>query len=202
MNCLRWLYLCGVVLLGGCGVLGANQEPSLDPVSEEMVVALREPVVYVRNEPGLSRTARDYLYLGPVEGNVAGDQRFYLWVGIAGTIDRAFAQVADLPAYALFLKADGYQLELPLSDWHDDLEQSPYNVRVPLRHSMRAALTTAQLERVAAAEGVALTVVAADGRERDFEPFSGDWSQWRSVADDAAIGFGVQVRSSSELADP
>jgi hypothetical protein len=188
-----WLLAIACQTLAGCGALGLRPDPTLDPVSREMVVALREPVVYARREPGLSMSAQDYLYLGPVEGNAAGDQRFYLWVGMAGTIDRAGAQVADEPAYAVQLEADGYQLQLPLADWHDDLGQSPFDVRVPLRHSMRAALTTAQLERIAGAEDVSLSLISADGEQRLFRPWGGDWSAWSAVADEAVFGFGVEV---------
>ncbi len=191
---LVFLACLGTLLpIAGCGVLGPRLDPALDPVSREMVVALREPVVYVRAEPGLSVSARDYLYLGPVEGNVAGDQRYYLWVGMAGTIDRAGAGLADDPAYAVALDVDGFTLELPLADWHDDLGQSPFEVRVPLRHSMRALLTSDQLERIARADGVDLALITVRGELRDFAPWRGDWSAWASVADDAAVGFGVEV---------
>lgn len=182
-----------VWIVAGCGTLGLRPDPALDPVSREMVVTLREPVIYARREPGLSLSARDYLYLGPVEGNAAGDQKFYLWVGMAGTIDRAGAQVADEPAFAVQLQADGYELQLPLADWHDDLGQSPFDVRVPLRHSMRATLTTAQLERIASAENVALSLISATGEQRAFQPWRGDWSAWSAVADEATVGFGVEV---------
>ncbi|MEM1230891.1 MAG: hypothetical protein AAGI15_10160 [Pseudomonadota bacterium] len=191
--CLSLLCLCALLPQAGCGVLGPRLDPTLDPVSREMVVALREPVVYVRAEPGLSVSARDYLYLGPVEGNVAGDQRYYLWVGMAGTIDRAGAGLVDDPAYAVALDVDGFSLELPLADWHDDLGQSPFEVRVPLRHSMRATLTSDQLARIARADGVALSLITVAGQARDFAPWRGDWSAWANVADDAAVGFGVEV---------
>ncbi len=181
--------------LVACSTAGPKLAPSLDPASGEMVVALRSAVVFTRAEPGLSPAARDYVYLGPVETNVAGLQALYLWVGLAGTIDRPGLAVAPRLAESLALQVGEQTIELMLQDWHDDMRDSPFDITVPLQQSMRAEVTPEQLQQIAQAQQLSISLIDPSGEARVYRHWSGATAEWHDAPEDAEVGFAVRVRT-------
>ncbi len=178
-----------------CSASGPRLEPSLDPDSGEMVVALRSAAVFTRAEPGLSPAARDYVYLGPVETNVSGQQNLYLWVGLAGTIDRPGLLADPVTAKALLLQINERSLIVPLQDWHSDSQHSPFDIPVPLQRSMRALVTPKQLQQIARAEQLSVALIDASGEQRPYDHWSGATADWFDAPDDAEVAFQVRVRT-------
>ena len=77
------------------------------------------PLAFARTEARFSRSARDYVYLGPVEINERGTRQYYLWVGIGSTIDRAFFEVSRTTPDRLFLELEGGPTEFELRPWDE-----------------------------------------------------------------------------------
>ena len=179
----------------GCTVLGPSTEPSLDPDSGEMVVALREAVIYQKSEPGLSQSAQDFVYVGPVEGNASGTQTLYLWVGFASTIDRDRAGVSEGKFDTLVLTSDDEAIALPLEAWHEDTRNSPYAIKVPLLQSLRARIQAADFERLAQAEQIKLALTGIDGATYAFTHLRGQWAHWQDASAEAEIGFDIRVHT-------
>ncbi|MGI9326777.1 MAG: hypothetical protein ACR2PZ_16275 [Pseudomonadales bacterium] len=181
--------------LMACAANGPRLEPSLDPNSGEMVVALRSAAVFTRAEPGLSPAARDYVYLGPVETNVSGQQNLYLWVGLAGTIDRPGLLAEPVAAQALLLQLNDNSIIVALQDWHSDSQHSPFDIPVPLQRSMRALVTAEQLQQIARAEQLSLALIDANGEQRPYGHWSGATADWYDAPDDAEVAFQVRVHT-------
>ncbi|MFK7916018.1 MAG: hypothetical protein AB8B93_19045 [Pseudomonadales bacterium] len=195
MNITGGLLMTILLLASGCSVLGPRTEPSLDPDSGEMVVALREAMVYSKSEPGLSQSAQDFLYLGPVEGNASGTQTLYLWVGFASTIDRGRAGIHEGEFSKLTLTSAQGSLSLPLEDWHADTQDSPFAIKIPLLQSMRARIAAADFEQLAQADQVQLALTGTDGSSYPFTHWDGNWADWRDASSEAEIGFDVRVHT-------
>lgn len=181
--------------LAGCSALGPQTDPSLDPDSGEMVVALREAVVYTKAQPGLSPSAHDYVYLGPVEANASGNQALYLWVGFASTIDRGRSGTHEGQFDAIVFESADREITLPLETWHQDTRDSPYTIKVPLLQSMRARIEPADLEHLAGTGEVELALLASNGLQHSFAHWNGQWSDWQNASDEAEVGFSVRVRT-------
>jgi len=156
-----WLCAAGW-LLSACAGAGRPVE-QLDARSGMTVVRGPEPLVFARTEPRYSRSARDYVYLGPVETNRQGIREYYLWVGIATTLDRAFLGVAAPVPERLFVEIGGEPIELALKPWHEVVATTftnpVYATAVPVREELVARVTLQQLALLNA-EPLASIVVA------------------------------------------
>jgi hypothetical protein len=86
----------------------------LDAQSGLTVVADDSPAVFARTLGQFSRSARDYVYLGPVDINERGVHEYYLWVGMASTIDRDFLAAELQVPTVLILEIDGVPMEFEL----------------------------------------------------------------------------------------
>jgi hypothetical protein len=130
------------------------------------------PVVFARTESRYSRSARDYLYLGPVEANRQGVRDYYLWVGIASTLDRGFiAPAVEIPQM-LYLNVQGEPIELRLRAWSDVLHGSDdeplYTTAVDVDSALAARVTLQQLELFAADPLASVVTATADGDLREY----------------------------------
>lgn len=114
------LHMFSFVFVAGCQVGGGIVE-RLDRQSGLTVVTEPAPAVFARTQGQLSRSARDYLYLGPVEVNERGLRQYYLWVGMASTIDRAFLAADETEPEVLLVEIDGVPIEFELDSWDDRL---------------------------------------------------------------------------------
>ena len=128
-----------------------------------MVVAYEDALVLARPVPHLSTSARDYVYLGPVEVTRNGVPRYFLWVGVTSTVDRSFAGEKPLQPIKLSLKLDGETLDLPLEAWVNDSGGFPYDTVTPVQASLRAAISFDDLERLQDKHLEGVTLYAEDG---------------------------------------
>jgi hypothetical protein len=164
--------IAAVSLLGGCSSAGRAFE-QLDERSGITIVRGAAPLVFARTEPRYSRSARDYVYLGPVETNRQGVREYYLWVGIATTLDRGFlAPKAETPDM-LYVEIGGEPMELPLRPWHElvatRFSKPMYATAVAVRQELAARVTLQQLTRIDAEPLPRVAVgVAADAVPRPY----------------------------------
>jgi len=159
-----------VTVIGGC----AHGGGPIERLDEHGVTNTRDtaPLVFARTESRYSRSARDYLYLGPVETNRQGIRDYYLWVGIATTLDRGFiAPTMEIP-HMLYLNVHGEPMELALRSWSEvvgDGELEPlYETAVDTGAALAARVTLQQLELLAAEPLAEVAIATAAGDTRDY----------------------------------
>ena len=157
-------------LLGGC----AHDAPLIERLDANGVTITLDSaaLVFARTESRYSRSARDYLYLGPVETNRQGFRDYYLWVGIATTLDRGFiAPTVEIP-HMLYLNVEGEPIELRLHAWsemfRDAERERPYETSVDTDTALAARVTLQQLELLAADPLAAVATATADGEVREY----------------------------------
>jgi hypothetical protein len=146
--------LCAALLVG-CQSTGSVNEV-LDTQSGLTLVTDSELAVFARTQGQYSRSARDYLYLAPVEVNERGLRQYYLWIGLASTIDREFLAVDGMESDLLVLDIDGAPMEFELAAWDERLPQLAgrviYEPAVAPASVMTARVTLDQLTRITEAE--------------------------------------------------
>ena len=147
------------------------------------IVTLHQAVMLARPVPQIAVAARDYAYIGPVEINRMGHRDHYLWVGLASTVDRRFADASPEDADSLALLVDGQPMVLALSDWNVTLDQLPYSATVPLYATLSGHASLDQIERIAAANFIDVHVVTRDGKSVKYERWRGDWKAWSTLGD-------------------
>jgi hypothetical protein len=142
-----------VTVLAGCAGGGARLE-QLDEQSGATIIRSPDVLVYARTEPRYSRSARDYLYLAPIETNRQGVREYYLWVGVATTIDRGFIAPAAEEPRTLYVEVQGAPIVLPLKAWRElvptGIEKPMYSTAVPVREELAARVTLQQLTLIGA----------------------------------------------------
>ena len=187
--------LIGVALLLGCqsgGGRSGTVRERLDEESSITVLTDVAPIVFARTETRYSRSERDYVYLGPVETNRQGSREYYLWVGIATTLDRGYIAPTADPPDRLFMQVQGEIMELPLRPWS---EREPrlehmriYRTAVELQAQLAARVTLNQLTLLAGETLESLRVADGNGNARLYSRWD-DQRNWpRFVA--AATGSG------------
>lgn len=162
----RWLPVLSALIVLGCGTTGVLDE-RLDPASGLTVLVQREPLIFARTDPRYSRSARDYLYLGPIETNDRGTREYFLWLGIGSTLDRnLLALPAEVPT-TLYIELTDDLLALPLAAWN---EREPglglrelYRTPVHIDAELAARVTLNQLELLAEAPMRSLRVATVEG---------------------------------------
>ncbi len=144
----------------------------LDEPSATTVLAGAEPMVFARTEPQYSRSGRDYLYLGPVETNRQGVREYYVWVGVATTLDRGYVVPGETEPERVFIDVAGEPMELPLRPWR---EREPglhdarvYGTSVRLGAELAARVTLDQLLKLAGEPLQSVRVVGHDGATRAY----------------------------------
>jgi hypothetical protein len=165
----------GFVLLAATVLAACSRGPALEQLDERAgmtIMRAAEPMVFARTDPRHSRSARDYLYLAPIETNRQGVKEYYLWVGSASTIDRSFvAATADTPT-ALYVTVGGEPMEFalrPLAEVVRRTADSPvYATAVPLQVELGARVTLQQLELLDAAGLESVAVAATDTPPRTY----------------------------------
>lgn len=161
-----WLSITALSGLLGCSSAGTLDE-RLDPASGVTVIVQREPLVFVRTQPQYSRSARDYLYVGPIEINDQGTREYFLWVGLGSTLDRDYLGVPPTRADALLVEVEGDLLELPLLGWNDRAPhlglEGLYRTPVRLNDELAARVTLDQLEMIAEAPLESVRLAATPG---------------------------------------
>ena len=168
------------VMLSGC-VSSSPLSTRLDSFGVT-VVTLDDPIVLARPVPQLAAAARDYAYLGPVEMNRMGDRDYYLWVGLASTIDRKLIDVAPADVQTLTLLLGGLPMTLPLADWAGGTDILPYEIGAPLYATFAARISLDQIQRIANADSVQVHFVSTSGDSRRYRLWQGEWTSWTWLA--------------------
>jgi hypothetical protein len=177
-------------MLAGCGAIMRSGTNSWLDRGTGLTMSIAERVmVFARTEAQYSLSARDYVYLGPVETNRQGLREQYLWVGIATTLDRGFlAPESELPV-ALIATVRDEPIRFELQPWEDLLPgsspQAIYATDVALGGQLGARVTLDQIRLLATAQPTAIRVTDPSGRSRIYslwEP-SADWSEFTNGAD-------------------
>jgi hypothetical protein len=144
----------------------------LDERAGMTIVHGRELLVFARTEPRYSRSGRDYLYLGPLATNRQGVRDYYLWVGVATTLDRGFIAPDAAMPQTLYVTVAGEPMELvlePLAELVRRTATAPiYATTVPLREELAARVTLQQLALLDGAALETVTVAAVEGPARNY----------------------------------
>jgi len=147
------------------------------------VVTLVDPLVVARPVADLAAGTRDYAYLGPVEVNRMGELSYFLWVGLASTIDRERVNAVPEAAETLVVIVDQQPMTLALEIWQHDLESPPYAAAAPLYATLSARTTLDQIRRIAAAASVEIHIVSTTGAVRRYRHWQGVWPAWSLIGD-------------------
>lgn len=102
--------------VAGCQAAGDVIE-RLDEDTGLTVVTDTAITVFARTQGQFSRSARDYLYLGPVEVNERGVLEYYFWVGLASTIDRAVSAAGSPAPELMVFDVGDAPVEFELQIW-------------------------------------------------------------------------------------
>ena len=185
--------LAALAALAACASPTRVVRERLDEPSGTTVLAGAEPMIFARTEAQYSRSGRDYLYLGPVETNRQGVREYYVWVGVATTLDRGYLVPLAGEPQRLFVEVAGEPMELVLRPWS---EREPnlrdarvYATPVRLEAELAARVTLDQLLRLASEPLQSLRVVDRDGATRAYYRWQ-DGSDWPAFL--AAAGAGAR----------
>ena len=172
----HWICACLAVLLAGCTV-GLPQTSRLDS-SGLTVVTIHDAVMLARPVRTLAAGARDFAYIGPVEINRMGRRDYYLWIGLASTVDRDLVGAMPTDAVALAVFVDDEPMILPLSEWDTSLDLPPYQSTVPVYATLMASTSLDQIHRIAAAKSVELHLIAGTDNAHRYRAWQATWSSW------------------------
>jgi hypothetical protein len=155
------------------------------------------PVVYARTEARYSRSARDYLYIGPIEINRQGARDYYLWVGVATTLDRGYlAPAMNLPD-TLYVELGGEVMEFALQSWNTltplPADASVYPTPVDVEAELGARVTASQIARLAAELPPEVRTSVLDLPTREYRRWDEElvWPGFAEVLEPARPGSGT-----------
>ena len=178
------------ILVGACqGPANLTVNERLDATSGVTLRGAQEAIAFARTESRYSRSARDYIYLGPVETNRQGRRDYYLWVGIATTLDRGFvAPTRDTPQ-TLQIELRGEPMVLTLLPWSEraaGLQRSElYTPPVTVQIELAARVALDQLDLMATEAPSSIRVADGEGRTQLYSRWD-DESAWLGFFDSTA----------------
>jgi len=184
------LSMCLCMALAACqGTAGVVE--SLDARSGLTIVTDREAAVFARTRAQISRSARDYVYLGPVEVNERGVREYFLWLGFASTIDRAFAADTRFEPEQLIIDLEGAPIEFELQAWGQRLPRLDgrkiYDSVVTPAAVFAARVTLDQINRIAAGGVSSVTVVVAGAPDVEYFLWQEPGFAWSEFARYAGV---------------
>lgn len=193
------------VLLAACHSTGGIRE-RLDARTGLTWTSDTAPVVYARTEARYSRSARDYLYIGPVEVNRQGARDYYLWVGIATTLDRGYLAPAMNAPDRLYVELGGELMEFPLQPWSTltplQADAAVYPTPVDVEAELGARVTASQIARLAAELPPVVRTSVPDSPTREYQRWDEElvWPGFAELIEPARTVNGTvaaQARSNS-----
>lgn len=199
---LRSVRLAALVVLAtavaGCQSVGGRVREQLDSTTGMTVTSDAEPIVYAKTEARYSRSARDYVFLGPVETNRQGVRDYYLWVGIGTTLDRGYlAPPLALPD-TIYAQVDGEFMEFPLRPWEDIFavtrRTAVYETGVPIQSQLAARVSLYQLQLLARAVPTAIRLGTAGATTQPYARWD-DRPPWRGFLAQVGAGGPIAARS-------
>ena len=192
---LRWFTGLVVLATAAHGLLGCQSLPSrsasdrLDPRTGVTVSTADDVLVFARTEGRYSRSARDYLYLGPVALNRQGLREYFLWVGVATTLDRGYlAPEREMPA-TLHLMVHGEPMEFGLRPWDEIAPglsaNSSYETSVKLQRELGVRVTRDQLRLLEEARAESLRSTDSQGGTKLYQAWRSQvhWSESLALGD-------------------
>ena len=136
---------------------------------------------FARTETRYSRSARDYVYLGPVAINRRGTVEYFVWVGIATTLDRGFLAPEGRSPDRLVAYVNDEPLELELIAWTEAMRSmigsQPYEPAVQLQAQLAARVTLDQLRLLSASSVDSILIGSAELSMQAFFPWRA-WTGW------------------------
>ena len=180
-------------LLAACQHGGGVTRERLDEKSGVTVRADAQPLVFARTETRYSRSARDYVYLGPVETNRQGVREYYVWVGGGSTLDRGYIAPESTVPERVFIDVADAPMELVLRPWKErepTLGQARvYGTAVKLTQELAARVTLDQLRLLSREPLRSLRVVDHEGNARAYFRWE-DGNGWQGFL--AEVGGGAR----------
>jgi len=169
--------LCAAILVGCHATVTPLANERLDRTTGTTLLTADEPMVFARTEGRYSRSARDYVYLGPIETNRQGSRDYYLWVGVGTTLDRGYlAPDGEVPE-AIFVNVQGELMEFKLKPWSQrapSLGATPlYSTAVDVDTQLAARVTLHQLALLSSEALESVRVADADGKTRLYRRWQG-----------------------------
>ena len=165
----------------GCGGEQAVIE-QLDTSTGLTILSDSQPLVFARAEMRYSVSGRDYIYLGPVETNQQGTRDYFLWVGLASTLDRGYlAPDAEVPDM-LFIETNDEIFDFKLHPWtapsSDVSDNALYSTAVPVQSEFAARATLNQLAVLTAEPVTSIRITDGAGVARRYNRWTPerDWS--------------------------
>ena len=182
-------FLLVFIAVAGCATSGSIFE-RLDSQSGLTIVTDRESVAFARTQSRFSRSARDYVYLGPVELNERGTREYYLWVGVASTIDRDYLAAEATMVDLLYINLAGEPMELELEPWDERVPQLAgrliYEPAVAPAIVLAARVTLDQLTLISEEQPQSVRVATRDEPTIEYFLWS-EASKWTAFASYSGI---------------
>jgi hypothetical protein len=171
--------LLAILVLGGCAEREVWPEERLDPNTAVNVTIMAEPWIYSRDVPMLAANARDYLSVGVVETNRAGNRAYWLGIIAWSTIDRSVlpGPAATVPPAKVRLLWPAANLEL-LPDKKGRAAPGltePVFVDKDMKFSETwYLLTTNQLAQLGKDSPISVSLIDETGQPTIYEPWRVD----------------------------
>ncbi len=178
----NFLLVMAALILTGCAAGKPILTEHLDERTGVTITFLDAPLTLTRDAPDLAVGSRDYAFVGPVEVNRMGKRSYFLWIGMASTVDRGRTREAPLEPIALSMFIRGVPLVIELDHWESDQEQPYYGTAVPVHSTHRAAVSLDVIKLLAGEE--TLRIGLADETDIwQFSTWNGTPQAWLALAE-------------------
>jgi hypothetical protein len=185
---IRWHTIPAVIVvtlvLTACATTARTVNEKLDPLTGVTVTYSKSPLMVYRESPSHAAYSRNYVDLGPIEVNKSGTYKYYLWLGIWGTLQtRRLSDLRD-EFESIILMADGEPLSLDLAGW------TPATIETSEPVYPRAFATSLDAYYRVTADQIRFIVEAGDLQLRTTGPSPlefGLWGEQRSARRDLSV---------------
>ncbi len=169
-------------LLAGCASESPLMSERLDERTGVTITALDVPVTLAREAADLAYSSRDYAFVGPVEFNRMGQRSYYLWIGMATTVDRSRTREAPPKPLALSILTAGIPIVIELEEWNDERGQALYQTNLPVYATYRAAVSL-DIIKLLANTGTLRIGLESIAESWHYSTWSGTSQEWLALAD-------------------